>query len=154
MQGPSSRGPGMPGPYKQPGNRNRCAQGGSGEHPNLKRRKARRRYERTVILRPFSRRAFRLPLWGSWGRAAPKSRVPLGGAQRAPPVCCANTLLRLIAPQGQSLCAPQFRYAQLWPHAHNPAPRRNSGNFLWLFLLLAKERTTSREAAVPGLPQT
>ena len=41
MQGPSSRGPGMPGPYKQPGNRNRCAQGGSGEHPNLKRRKAR-----------------------------------------------------------------------------------------------------------------
>ena len=45
-----------------------------------------------------------------------------GGAQRAPPVCFANTLLRLIAPRGQSLCAPQFRCAQLWPHAHNPAP--------------------------------
>ena len=29
--------------------------------------------------------------------------------------------------------------------------RRNSGNFLLFFLLLAKERTTSREAAVPGL---
>ncbi|MFQ9460012.1 MAG: hypothetical protein ACLR0Z_10870, partial [Gemmiger formicilis] len=28
--------------------------------------------------------------------------------------------------------------------------RRNSGNFLWFFLLLAKERITSREAAVPG----
>uniref|UniRef100_UPI003FEF6034 hypothetical protein n=1 Tax=Gemmiger formicilis TaxID=745368 RepID=UPI003FEF6034 len=38
--------------------------------------------------------------------------------------------------------------AQLWPHAHNPAPRRNSGSFLWFFLLLAKERTTSRETAV------
>ena len=43
MHGPSSRGPGMPGPYKQPGNRNRCAQGGSGEHPTQKWRKARRR---------------------------------------------------------------------------------------------------------------
>ena len=74
----------------------------------------------------------------------------LGGAQRAPPVCCANPLLRLIALRGQSLCAPQFRCAQLWPHAHNPALRRNSGNFLWFFLLLAKERTSSRGAVVPG----
>ena len=31
--------------------------------------------------------------------------------------------------------------------------RRNSGNFLWFFLLLAKERTTFREAAAPGLRQ-
>ena len=69
------------------------------------------------------------------------------------PVCFANTLLRLIAPRGQSLCAPQFRCAQLWPHAHNPALRRNSGSFLWFFLLLPKGRTTSREAAVPGLRQ-
>ena len=79
------------------------------------------------------------------GKAAGRA---LGGAQRAPPVCFANTLLRLIAPRGQSLCAPQFRCAQLWPHAHNPAPRRNSGNFLCYFLLLAKESRSSREAAV------
>ena len=45
----------------------------------------------------------------------------LGGAQRAPPVCFANTLVRLFAPQGQTLLAPQFRCAQLWPHARNPA---------------------------------
>ena len=52
------------------------------------------------------------------GKAAGRA---LGGAQRAPPVCCANPLVRLIAPRRQSLCAPQFRCAQLWPHAHNPA---------------------------------
>ena len=62
----------------------------------------------------------------------------------------ANTLVRLFAPQGQTLLAPQFRCAQLWPHAHNPAPRRNSGSFLWFFLLLPKERTSSWEAAVNG----
>ena len=45
----------------------------------------------------------------------------LGGAQRAPPVCFANTLVRLFAPQGQTLLAPQFRCAQLWPRARNPA---------------------------------
>ena len=28
---------------------------------------------------------------------------------------------------------------------------RNSGSFLWFFLLLPKERTSSRETAVPGL---
>ena len=61
--------------------------------------------------------------------AAPEARVPLGGAQRAPPVCFANTLLRLIAPRGQSLCAPQFRCAQLWPHAHNPAPHPQQRDF-------------------------
>ena len=45
----------------------------------------------------------------------------LGGAQRAPPVCFANTLVRLFAPQGRTLLAPQFRSAQLWPRARNPA---------------------------------
>ena len=45
----------------------------------------------------------------------------LGGAQRASPVCFANTLVRLFAPQGQTLLAPQFRCAQLWPRARNPA---------------------------------
>ena len=45
----------------------------------------------------------------------------LGGAQRAPPVCYANPLVRLFAPQGQTLLAPQFRCAQLWPRARNPA---------------------------------
>ena len=45
----------------------------------------------------------------------------LGGAQRAPPVCFANTLVRLFAPQGQTLLAPQFRCAQLWSRARNPA---------------------------------
>ena len=52
------------------------------------------------------------------GKAAGRA---LGGAQRAPPVCFANTLVRLFAPQGQTLLAPQFRCAQLWPHARNPA---------------------------------
>ena len=74
-----------------------------------------------------------------------------GGAWRR--TTSAASLLRKHAlavdcPAGQSLCAPQFRCAQLWPHAHNPAPRRNSGSFLWFFLLLPKERTTSRGAAV------
>ena len=45
----------------------------------------------------------------------------LGGAQRAPPVCYANPLVRLFAPRGQTLLAPQFRCAQLWPRARNPA---------------------------------
>ena len=56
--------------------------------------------------------------------------------------------------RGKHCSPPQFRFAQLWPLTHNPAPRRNSGNFLWFFLLLAKERITFREAAVSGLPQT
>ena len=60
------------------------------------------------------------------GKAAGRA---LGGAQRAPPVCYANTLLRLIAPRGQTLCAPQFRCAQLWPHAHNPAPHPQQRDF-------------------------
>ena len=93
-----------------------------------------------TVTAPFDKGAF-FPCGGSGA---------LGGAQRAPPVCFANTLVRLFAPQGQTLLAPQFRCAQLWPHAHNPAPRRNSGSFLWFFLLLPKERTSSREAAVNG----
>ena len=84
----------------------------------------------------------------------------LGGAQRAPPVCFANTLVRLFAPQGQTLLAPQFRCAQLWPRARNPATpefkveegagslRRNSETFLCYFLLVTKESRTSRETAV------
>ena len=104
--------------------------GGSGNSRIFKTEEGPQALARTVILRSRSLWAFRLPYWGSWGRAAPKSRVPLGGAQRAPPVCFANPLVRLIAPRGQSLCAPQFRCAQLWPHAHNPAPRRNSGSMI------------------------
>ena len=45
----------------------------------------------------------------------------LGGAQREPPVCSANTLVQLFAPQGQTLLTPQFRSAQLWPRVRNPA---------------------------------
>ena len=45
----------------------------------------------------------------------------LGGAQRAPPVCCANPLVRLFAPQGQTLFAPRFRSTQPWSYAYNPA---------------------------------
>ena len=51
---------------------------------------------------------------------AERSR-PLGGAQRAPPASKAGPLMRLFAPQGQTLFAPRFRSAQPWPHAHNPA---------------------------------
>ena len=60
---------------------------------------------------PFDKGAF-FPCGGSGA---------LGGAQRAPPVCYANPLVRLFAPQGQTLLAPQFRCAQLWPRARNPA---------------------------------
>ena len=60
-------------------------------------------------------RPLRTAVSGSGGSGA------LGGAQRAPPVCYANPLVRLFAPQGQTLLAPQFRCAQLWPHARNPA---------------------------------
>ena len=49
---------------------------------------------------------------------------PLDGAQRAPSASRAGPLMRLFAPQGQTLFAPRFRYAQPWPHAHNPAPPR------------------------------
>ena len=62
-----------------------------------------------------------LPMENGATNARPHGAAALGGAQRAPPVCFANTLLRLIAPRGQSLCAPQFRCAQLWPRARNPA---------------------------------
>ena len=34
---------------------------------------------------------------------------------------CANPLVRLFAPLGRTLLAPQFRHAQLWPLARNPA---------------------------------
>ena len=50
----------------------------------------------------------------------PRGRA-LGGAQRAPPVCCANSLVRLFAPLGRTLLAPRFRCAQPWPLARNPA---------------------------------
>ena len=33
----------------------------------------------------------------------------------------ANTLMRLFAPQGQTLFAPRFRSTQPWSYAHNPA---------------------------------
>ena len=64
-----------------------------------------------TVTAPFDKGAF-FPCGGSGA---------LGGAQRAPPVCFANTLVRLFAPQGQTLLAPQFRCAQLWPRARNPA---------------------------------
>ena len=64
-----------------------------------------------TVTAPFDKGAF-FPCGGSGA---------LGGAQRAPPVCCANPLVRLFAPQGQTLLAPQFRCAQLWPRARNPA---------------------------------
>ena len=66
-------------------------------------------------LRAGHARPLRTAVSGSGGSGA------LGGAQRAPPVCYANPLVRLFAPQGQTLLAPQFRCAQLWPHARNPA---------------------------------
>ena len=66
-------------------------------------------------LRAGHARPLRTAVSGNVGSGA------LGGAQRAPPVCSANTLVRLFAPQGQTLLAPQFRCAQLWPRARNPA---------------------------------
>ncbi len=66
-------------------------------------------------LRAGHARPLRTAVSGSGGSGA------LGGAQRAPPVCYANPLVRLFAPQGQTLLAPQFRCAQLWSHARNPA---------------------------------
>ena len=144
----------MPGPYGVPQmSCGREGQGRAAAHPLCSGRVVAREWMATqgpsespshlTVTAPFDKGASLSPCGGSGA---------LGGAQRAPPVCFANTLLRLIAPRGQSLCAPQFRCAQLWPHAHNPAPRRNSGSFLWFFLLLPKERTTSRGAAVPCSP--
>ena len=52
----------------------------------------------------------------------PAEGSTLGGAQRAPPVRFANPLVRLFAPQGQTLLAPQFRFAQPWPRARSPQP--------------------------------
>ena len=56
----------------------------------------------------------------------PEGSRPLGGAQRAPPASKAGPLMRLFAPQGQTLFAPRFRYAQPWSHAYNPAPPYDS----------------------------
>ena len=108
-------GPGMPGPYGLL--RMGCEREGRGR----------------AAARPL-RSGRRLPVdeWHSKvaGRACPaptdccfrhRGFGALGGAQRAPPVCFANTLVRLFAPQGQTLLAPQFRCAQLWPRARNPA---------------------------------
>ena len=58
----------------------------------------------------------------------PEGSRPLGGAQRAPPASKAGPLMRLFALQGQTLFAPQFRSAQPWAHAHNPAPPRGVGD--------------------------
>ena len=51
-------------------------------------------------LRAGHARPLRTAVSGSGGSGA------LGGAQRAPPVCYANPLVRLFAPQGQTLLAP------------------------------------------------
>ena len=63
----------------------------------------------------------------------PAEGSTLGGAQRAPPVCYANPLVRLFAPQGQTLLTPRFRSAQPWPLFATPQPlppmqRIRSGN--------------------------
>ena len=52
----------------------------------------------------------------------PAEGSTLGGAQRAPPVCYANPLVRLFAPQGQTLLTPRFRSAQPWPLFATPQP--------------------------------
>ena len=38
---------------------------------------------------------------------------------------------------------PQFRFAQLWPLTHNPAPHRNSGSFLCKLSFAAKRKRVS-----------
>ena len=55
------------------------------------------------------------------GECLPAGRRALDGAQRAPSASKAGPLVRLFAPQGQTLLAPQFLSAQLWPRARNPA---------------------------------
>ena len=52
----------------------------------------------------------------------PAEGSTLGGAQRAPPVCYANPLVRLFAPQGQTLLTPRFRSAQPWSLFATPQP--------------------------------
>ena len=52
----------------------------------------------------------------------PAEGSTLGGAQRAPPVCYANPLVWLFAPQGQTLLTPRFRSAQPWPLFATPQP--------------------------------
>ena len=74
------------------------------------------------------------PLTGCRGRLRAAYMPPLqssryrhrgfGGAWRRTTSAAslqANSLVRLFAPQGQTLLAPQFRSAQLWPRARNPA---------------------------------
>ena len=80
----------------------------------------------THICVPYSRRggihAAREPSAATNVKSPPHGRGrALDGAQRAPSASKAGTLMRLFAPRGQTLLAPQFRCAQLWPRARNPA---------------------------------
>ena len=80
---------------------------------------------------------------GIWRKAAEGST--LGGAQRAPPVCFANTLVRLFAPQGQTLLTPRFRSAQPWPlFATPPYDVKDKGD--------AKRDRELTQGCGPGMP--
>ena len=100
----------------------------------------------TARLRAGHARPLRTAVSGIGGSGA------LGGAQRAPPVCFANTLLRLIAPRGNHCALPSFAALNCGPTRTTPHRIRNSGTFLCYFLLVTKESRSSREAAVTVSP--
>ena len=119
----------------------------------VRRREVKKREEKRSTPAFFSFFTSRPQLWGSKGRA-------LGGAQRAPPVCCANSLVRLFAPLGRTLLAPRFRCAQPWPLARNPAIPlagvRCLGTarlFSLPFLVTKKEGLTGEAFYQKALPQ-
>ena len=85
----------------------------------------------------------RLPLWGPWGRAAPKARVPLGGAQRAPSVCFANPLLRLIAPRGNHCALPSFAALNCDPTRTSPHRIATAAIFFGSFFCWQKKEHLS-----------
>ena len=115
-------GPGMPGPYRAAMGKRDVAAGW-----------------RAAYMRPLQMGGS-LQLRGGAGRLAAHN-------ERRQPAKLARSC-GCLPRRGKHCSLPQFRSAQLWPRVRNPAPRRNSGSFLWFFLLLPKERTTSRGTAV------
>ena len=112
----------------------------------------------TAILAPVA--ANFLPSKGDKGKrrgvedAAPGARVPLGGAQRAPPVCFANPLLRLFAPQGQTLFATPVSLRSTVAPDSQPRTTSQQRQFSLPAFFCGQKKAASREPAVYPLADT
>ena len=93
------------------------------------------------------------PRW----RAAVKNRGgsgALGGAQRAPPVCFANPLLRLFAPQGQTLFATPVSLRSTVAPDSQPRTTSQQRQLSLPAFFCCQKKAASREPAVYPLADT